>query len=78
MRSAVGFPWLRRRGLALVQKGLEKVEVLGDGYLGLGPAHPSAAVRACRGLVAALGEARIADFDPALIPPMRTLRPEAP
>ena len=78
MRSAVGFPWLRRRGLALFQKGLEKVEVLGDGYLGLGPAHSSAAVRTCRDAVAALGEPRIADFNPALIPKLRPLRPESP
>lgn len=60
--------------IAQFQKGLEKAEGLGDRYLGLELAHFLAAVRKCRDTVATLGEARIAEFDLALIPTLRTVK----
>ncbi len=82
IQIAIGFYQIERRNpegaLAQFQKGLEKTEGLGDRYLGIELAQFLAAVRRCRDTVAALGEARIAEFDRALVPQLRTLRPESP
>ncbi len=64
--------------LAQFQKGLEKVDGLGDHYLGLELRDFLAAVRTCRDAVAALGDPRIAGFDPALLPRLRALRAAKP
>jgi len=81
IQIAVGFYQIERGNavgaLAQFQKGLEKTEGLGDRHLGLELASFLAAVRQCREAVAALGEARIAEFDRALIPPMGALGPPA-
>ncbi len=82
IQIAIGFYQVERHNpvgaLSQFQKGLAKVEGLGDRYLGVELGHLLEAVRKCRATVAALGEAHIAEFDPALIPKIRTLRPEAP
>ncbi len=82
IQIAIGFYQVERHNpvgaLAQFQKGLEKVEGLGERYLGVELAPFLAAVRTCRDTVAALGEARIAEFDRALVPTLRTLPPEAP
>jgi hypothetical protein len=81
IQIAIGFYQIERQNpvgaLAQFQKGLEKTEGLGERYLGIELAHFLAAVRRCRDAVAALGEARIAAFDPAQIPPLRALGPPA-
>ncbi len=82
IQIAIGFYQIERQNpvgsLAQFQKGLEKVEGLGDRYLGVELGQFLAAVRRCRDAVAALGEARIAEFDRALVPTLRSLRLEAP
>lgn len=82
IQIAIGFYQVERHNpvgaLAQFQKGLEKAEGLGDRYLGIELAQFLAAVRTCRDAVAALGAPRIADFDPALVPTLRPLRPESP
>ncbi len=82
IQIAIGFYQIERHNpvgaIAQFQKGLEKVEGLGDRYLGVELGSFLAAVRACRDRVAALGAARIAEFDRTLVPALRTLGPEAP
>lgn len=82
IQIAIGFYQIERHNpvgaLAQFQKGLEKVEGLGDRYLGLELAHFLAAARTCRDTVATLGESRIAEFDPALIPTLRLAGGESP
>ena len=81
IQIAIGFYQIERQNavgaLAQFQKGLDKTEGLGDRYLGIELADFLAAVRTCREAVAALGEARIAGFDRALIPQMRAAKPSA-
>lgn len=81
IQIAIGFYQIERRNpagaLAQFEKGLAKVEGLGDRYLGLELPQFLAAVRTCRDTVAALGEPRIAEFDPALVPTLHTRRPES-
>ncbi|HEY7677382.1 MAG TPA: DUF309 domain-containing protein [Candidatus Methylomirabilis sp.] len=75
IQIAIGCYQIERRNpvgaLAQFQKGLEKVEGLGECYLGLDLREFLPAVRRCRETVAALGEPRIADFDSALLPQLR-------
>jgi predicted metal-dependent hydrolase len=82
IQIAIGFYQIGRRNpvgaLAQFQKGLEKAEGLGDRYLGLELRDFLDAVRTCRDTVAALGQPRIADFDPALVPQLRPLRAGKP
>lgn len=59
--------------LAQLGKGLEKAEALGDRPLGLDLMPFLEGVRRCRDAVAALGHARMAEFDPGLVPPLRPL-----
>jgi len=82
IQIAIGFYQVFRRNpvgaLAQFQKGLEKMEGLGDEHRGIELAQFLAAVRRCRDTVSALGEARIAEFDLGQVPTLRPLHAQGP